>query len=176
MIGRGHPRLVWGGHPAPFHLLLGNVNLGGVPTLGQVSDPPATYTYDQLADAIEQVLGVRPAASTLRAAQAETRSAVRTRRRSLTAGMPAPLPSTGGAALFDAATVDRWLADHPRRALQRATEEAADALRAGTSEAEVVAYARENGLSWRQITEMLNTVGPRRRSIAAVHRRYQHSG
>lgn len=157
-------------------LLLGNVNLGVVPTLGQVSDLPATYTYEQLAAAIEQALGVRPALSTLRAAQAEARTAVGTRRRSLTAGMPAPLPSTGGPALFDAATVDRWLADHPRRALQKATEQATDALRAGTSEAQVVARARENGLSWRQITAVLNTVGPRRRSVAAVHRRYQHTG
>ncbi len=66
---------------------------GPVPTLAGVSTEPI-YTYLQLADRMEQVLGARPSLSSLRAAASEARRTQSVRRRPrLTLGMPAPQPS-----------------------------------------------------------------------------------
>ncbi|WP_043650846.1 hypothetical protein [Cellulosimicrobium cellulans] len=134
----------------------------------------ATYGYAEVAERIEQELGVRPALSTLRAATAKAEESTKSSPR-VTAGMPAPLPSSARTvpAQFDRAAIERWLRRHPRKLERRAVEEAAAALSRGDAEADVVAKARADGLSWRAITEILNNHDGRARSTSAVHKRYQ---
>ena len=116
-------------------------------------DASGLLSYRQLADRIEQALGVRPALSTLRAAAADSdRGTPRTR---LTAGLPAPSAraAAGGAALFDADAVQAWLAAHPRR---RISHEQDRLLRAPAAQRpQAVAHARRAGLSWRQVADAL---------------------
>ena len=72
-----------------------------------------TYTYAQVADLIEQVFGVRPSLSMLRAEPAEARRRPGTEiRPRLSAGLPAPMAGPGrpAPASFDAAAIDAWLA------------------------------------------------------------------
>ena len=67
------------------------------------------YTYLQLADRMEQVLGARPSLSSLRAAASEARRTQSVRRRPrLTLGMPAPQPSPSptAPALFSQAEIE----------------------------------------------------------------------
>ena len=141
---------------------------------------PQTYTYAQLAERIEAALGVRPAASTLRAAAAEARRTPANQSRPrLTMGMPSPQPdgAPGMAVEFSAAEVDRWLAEHPWRGWAAARADLVEAAAtASTSEhvAQAVGQARRSGMSWRQITEVLNTHGPVVRTMPAVHRAYRH--
>lgn len=109
-------------------------------------------SYADLANRVEQALGVRPALSTLRAAAAtDARSGVRTR---LTAGMPGPVTSgPAGRALFRASEVQAWLAEHPRRRLRRQQERLRDAPH--QSRPRAVAAARAAGLSWQQVADAL---------------------
>ncbi len=144
------------------------------------SEAPRTYTYAEMAEEIESALGVRPALSTLRAARAEARrTAAGQSRPRLTLGMPSPQAGStpGVAVLFLADEVDEWLSRHPWREwfTARETLEAA-ASSATTAEelAEPVARARKAGMSWRQITDVLNAHGPVVRTMSAVHRAYRH--
>jgi len=113
-----------------------------------VSDRP-TLTYDQLADRIEQELGVRPATSSLRAV-AHSR---RRRRTAVTAGMPAPEPTrdTRRRTVFDADAIDTWLAQHPHVQIRRLQQRITAAPLARRTA--VVAAAREAGLSWQHIAD-----------------------
>ena len=136
---------------------------------------PATYSYDQVAERIEQVLGERPSKSALRAAPLRQRR-TRGRRPGLTAGMPAPLPSPSKTirARFSAAAVEEWLAVHPRLEWARAIREAQMGLAAGQTTETVVTAALTGGLSWRQITAILNTHDGGHRSVSGVHKSYRH--
>lgn len=134
---------------------------------------PATYSYDQVAERIEQVLGERPSKSALRAAPLRQRR-TRGRRPGLTAGMPGPLPSPSKTirARFSAAAVEEWLATHPRLEWARARHEAQTSLAAGKPTETAVSAALAGGLSWRQITAILNEHDGGHRSVSGVHKRY----
>lgn len=147
-----------------------------VPRLGHVTtSTPATYSYDQVAERIEQVLGEQPSKSALRAARLRQRR-TRGRRPGLTAGMPAPLPSPSKTipARFSATAIEEWLAAHPRLEWDRAIREAKVGLAAGQPTEDVVLAALAGGLSWRLITETLNEHDGRHCSVSGVHKRYRH--
>jgi len=135
---------------------------------------PATYSYDQVAERIEQVLGEQPSRSALRAAPLRQRR-TRGRRPGLTAGMPAPLPSPSKTirARFSATAVEEWLAVHPRLEWARAIRDAKESLAAGQPIEDVVSAALSEGLSWRQITAILNEHDGGHRSVSGVHKRYR---
>lgn len=127
-------------------------------------------TYHQLADRVELSLGVRPALSSLRAAAAvDGRGTPRGR---LTAGLPAPVDTTGagGRRLFSAATVDAWLAGHPRRRITDLQHQLAAASPAQRPQA--VAAARCAGLSWAQVAEALAAADGRTYSRQWAQQRY----
>ena len=149
-----------------------------VRTLPSVSTPrPATYSYDELADRIEEVLGERPSNSALRAAPAQSRRTTSTLSKPrLTVGMPAPLPATSrtAPATFSAKDVEAWLAQHPRLAYNEAVLQARSGLNDGSPVEEVLAQALRNGLSWRTITSLLVEHDGQARSTTAVHKRYRH--
>ena len=130
-------------------------------------------TYRQLADRIEQALGVRPALSSLRAAAAvDGRGHARTR---LTAGMPAPAEAAGaaGQTLFRASAVDAWLAEHPRRRIARLQQHLAQVPPADRAGA--VAQARRDGLSWSQIAAALASADGTTYSRQWAQQRYRDS-
>lgn len=137
---------------------------------------PGSYSYTDLADRIEAVLGVRPALSTLRAAAAKDRRThgLRPRHDRLTAGMP-PARETGprGRAGFDADQVEQWLADHPRLLKQHARIAAQTALSRGDQEIDVVREARASGLPWLQIAELLTGHDGKPRTRQGLIKRYQ---
>lgn len=115
---------------------------------------PDSYTYNQVADRIAEVLGVRPSASTLRAGSSATGEGRLTGRVRVTAGMPAPRRGlVDRRAVFDAAAIEGWLANHPHRAQRRAVV----ALeQAPTFDLDIaVAGARAAGLSWAQVAAAL---------------------
>jgi len=134
-----------------------------------------TYGYDELATRIEQVLGERPSRSILRAGPTVADRATRFPGR-LTAGMPHPLPATSrtAPARFDADQVDAWLATHPRVAFQRAVDETGQLMRDPTiTTAAAVARARELGLTWSTITQLLGAERHDTRTRAAIHKAYR---
>lgn len=145
----------------------------GVPT-------PATYSYADIADRLEQTLGVRPAISTLRAAAAAThRTAnLHPRHDRITAAMPAPLtsPAAGEPARFDAGQIEHWIARHPRLLKQRAQQHATQALRRGEAELDVVIEARANGLSWASIATILTSHDHTTRTVPGLSRFYHRRG
>lgn len=130
-------------------------------------------TYRQLADRIEQALGVRPALSSLRAAAAvDGRGHARTR---LTAGLPTPVEAAGaaGQTLFRASAVDAWLAEHPRRRIARLQQHLAQVPAADRAGA--VAQARRDGLSWSQIAVALASADGTTYSRQWAQQRYRDS-
>ncbi len=134
---------------------------------------PATYGYAEVADRLEEELGVRPALSTLRNAAAVAGRGIQSPPR-ITDGMPAPLPAPSRTtpAQFDRAQIERWLRRHPRKVERRVIENALAALDEGQPEARVVKRARAKGLSWRAITALLNEHDGRGRGLSAVHKLY----
>lgn len=140
--------------------------------------PPATYGYAQIADRVDQVLGVRPAISTLRTAKvAQRRTAgLRARHDRITAGMPEPLTTSqpGESARFDAAQIEHWLANHPRVLKQQAEDAAIRALGRGDPELQVVRQARIAGLPWSRISRILTNFDGKTRTaqgLSALYRR-----
>lgn len=135
--------------------------------------PRRYYTYTELAEQIEVVLGVRPSLSTLRAAAAATGRGTNSRVR-ITACMPLPRPglSDDGHAVFAAGAVDRWLAHHPRRRVAREQERLG---RAAVSRRDVaVVRAREAGLSWQQIADAVAAADGRAYSRQWAQQRWGH--
>lgn len=151
------------------------------PTGGSVHSTPVssqqrTYGYAEIAERIAAALGERPSLSTLRAASAQTRrtSTPKARPR-LTLGMPQPLPHARTApAQFDAAEVDRWLANHPLRGWLAAVEQLRQDLQTTGETEGTIARALQAGLSWRQITRILVEVDHKSRTTGGVHKKYRH--
>lgn len=145
----------------------------------------ATYSYAQVSDRITAVLGETPSRSALRAAPAESVRSVHTNSRvRLTAGMPAPLPSTSrtSPARFDAEAVEQWLKGHPRLQRQQAYRELAAAA-AGAAEAQeplrlepAVRAARSHSMSWRSIAVAIAEGSGRPHSHQGVFKAYRHLG
>jgi len=136
-----------------------------------MATPGLQLTYRELADRIEQQLGVRPALSTLRAAAAVSgRGTMRTR---ITAGLPAPAraPDSAGRTVFSAAKVDRWLATHPRNRLRR--EQARLTAAAAERRPQAVAKARQAGLSWQQVADALAAADGVTRTRQWAQQRYR---
>lgn len=112
-----------------------------------MTDPP--FSYPELADRIQQVLGIRPSPATLRAAAAtSTRPG---RGTAITTGMPTPTRDRAGRAQFDAAAINTWLQRHPQLEIRRHQQTLATAPRAERPTA--VATARSVGLSWQEIAD-----------------------
>lgn len=129
-------------------------------TLTFVARETPTYSYPDLADRIAEVLGTRPALSTLRSASAREQRPLDYPPR-LTAGMPRPIPSTPPApARFRIREVEQWLATHPW-VRQRAALDDVTAAAAGTEEQlqAAVAQARAAGASWTALTAALQAGG-----------------
>ena len=115
-----------------------------------------TYTYAQIAERINEVLGETPSLASLRAAAAEaTRTASTNSRVRLTADMPAPLTPRSSPALFDRLEIERWLTHHPRLKERQAYAELVRSLATETARRSAVRQARTRGLSWRRITDAL---------------------
>lgn len=138
----------------------------------------ATYSYREVADRVEEVLGERPSLSSLRAEAAVARRTPTTQGvPRLTAGLPAPMParSQTAPAAFSQRKVEAWLRRHPRRVRAAAL----DALVASASNprarlAVAVRKAREAGLSWRAIAEGITEGSGVTHSLAGVHKAYRH--
>lgn len=138
---------------------------------------PGTYGYQDVADRIEAVLGVRPATSTLRGATAQDRrtEGLRPRHDRVTAGMPRPLSevSPERQARFDADQIERWLANHPRLRKQRAEHAALQGLTSGAREVDVVRTARAAGLTWARIASILTDHDGHSRTRQGLMKRYR---
>lgn len=128
-------------------------------------------TYVEVADRMEEALGVRPALSTLRAAAADSRRG--TERTRLTAGMPPPItPATPRAlALFSTPAIDRWLAKHPRRRIRMLQQRIIAATPA--HRARVVSRAKQSGLSWQEIVDAINAADATSHSKQWAQQRYR---
>lgn len=166
----------------------GGVSLSGgrpetAPLLGSYTASVATkrvYTYRQVADRIEQELGVRPSLSSLRAAAAEERRrGFRDGMPRLTLGLPEPEPraSATSAVLFSYTSIETWLRRHPRRTYQAAV----DAVTKNASRSErqleaAVRQARAARVSWRDIAEGISAGSDLPASRAWTHRRFRHLG
>ena len=112
------------------------------------------YTYAELADRIAAELGERPSLSTLRAAGATASHGTNSRVR-ITAGMPPPAAHTvDGRAVFRATAIEQWLRRHPRRAQQAARDRLQTASPARRAAA--VDRARQAGLSWQEVVDVIN--------------------
>lgn len=139
----------------------------------------ATYSYAQVSERIAAVLGKTPSRSALRAAAAESvRSDHTNSRVRLTAGMPAPLPTSSRTtpAQFDAAEVERWLEHHPRTQwLQVYRDLAAAAAVHERSDLELaVRSARAHGMSWRSIAAAITEGSGQPYSYQGVYKAYRH--
>lgn len=139
---------------------------------------PRTYSYEQLADRIEQVLGERPSLSSLRAAAAAaTRTGSPAARPRVTYGMPRPEPPARptAPAVFDAAKIEEWLARHPRCAWAAAEQSFRLALRDPVVDAaDAVGSARRAGLSWAHIRLGLRAERGDTRSRAGIFKAYRY--
>lgn len=134
-----------------------------------------SYTYDQVANRIADELGIRPTASTLRAGSSATGHGRATGRARITVGMPSPRPHlVSRRAVFDAAAIEAWLADHPHRALNRAVAALEQAPAGGLDAA--VASARAAGLSWAQVAAALTTATGMSRTRQWAQWRFGTSG
>jgi hypothetical protein len=130
------------------------------------------YSYAEVADRVEAVLGVRPQLSTLRAAAAAdarvrgTNSRVR-----VTAGMPAPIKQVPGYPTeFDANAIEHWLANHPRAQGTQQMQLLANASPKQRDKA--VARARAAGLSWQQIADAIGQAEGKTYSRQWAQQRY----
>lgn len=136
------------------------------------------YTYPQVADRIEEELGVRPSLSSLRAAAAEgRRSGHRSGIPRLTMGMPDPEPraSATAAVHFSGSAIDAWLRRHPRRRYQAATQTVTAAASGPQRKLETaIRRARAVGVSWTDITKALSAGSATPASRAWTHRRFSH--
>lgn len=140
----------------------------------------ATYSYREVADRVEEVLGERPSLSALRAAAAVARRTPTTQGRPrLTAGMPAPVParSKTSPAAFSQRKVEAWLRRHPRRVRAAAFEALVASASNPRARLEVaVRKARAAGLSWRVVAEGITEGSGVPHSPAGVHKAFRDSG
>ncbi len=136
------------------------------------------YTYPQVADRIEEELGVRPSLSLLRAAAAEQQR--RGRRGGvprLTMDMPAPEPRSSATAAvhFSQTAINTWLRRHPRRRYEAAALAVTVAADGPQRELETaVRRARAAGVSWTDIAAALSAGSKAPASRAWTHRRFSH--
>lgn len=140
------------------------------------SEHPQVYTYRQVADRVEEVLGERPSLSSLRAEAAKGRQTPTTQARPrLTLQLPAPLPHVPGArpVRFSAEEVERWLQNHPRLRWAQAMERARSALEEGQEPAQVVEEVLSAGASWRNVVQLLAGVPDQPQTLTGVHKRYR---
>ncbi|MGB8385149.1 MAG: hypothetical protein WCG47_28565 [Dermatophilaceae bacterium] len=138
---------------------------------------PLTYTYREVADRVEQVLGVRPSLSSLRAAAAEARRTRSVRRRArLTLGMPPaePAPSRTTPAVFSQAKIEHWLANHPRAGHLAAYRALVAAARQSRNLDAAVQQARRDGLTWQHVADALSEGSGVTRSRSWAHLTYHH--
>ena len=118
------------------------------------------YSVSDVVARLEEEFGQRTTPNAVHKAAGRPRRA--NSRASLVAGLPGPIrASEGGALVFDADEVERWLAEHPRRVMQQAVLELERRVRAQPGPADLraaVAAARAGGLSWAQIAEVLSRI------------------
>lgn len=137
--------------------------------------PARWYTADQVADRIGETLGKRPAAAAVRREASRAAQAPRGRGR-LTAGLPGPAAGSG-TRRYPADAVEQWLTHHPRlrtdALLQALHQELAASKRDGRgARLDLVAAAKDDGLSWAQIAAVLGAVDNQPITRQAVAARY----
>lgn len=139
-----------------------------------------TYSYRELAERVEEVLGERPSLSALRAsASASRRSATTQGWPRLTAGMPAPETSKSrtAPAAFSQRQVEGWLRRHPRLAAAKTYDALVTAAGKPRSRLEVaVDKARSAGLSWRLVAEAITEGSGLTHSTAGVYKAFRDTG
>lgn len=138
-------------------------------------DEAGTLTTAEVMDLIEASLGERPSQTTMLKAMPD-RSRTPNARIRLTAGMPQPLRGRTGAAgsrVWDRAEIESWLREHPRLQRARARETLAAAWAQEGSRAPVVRVARDAGMSWAEIAEVVGEVEGRRVSRQAMCERFR---
>lgn len=120
-------------------------------------------TTEELLDRIERSFGKRPTSNAVHLAASRARGGSEgsgaSWRSSLTSGLPVPR-EVDDRLLFDEAQVEEWIRAHPARAGQRLEEE----LRPDETAAEragAVSRAREAGLSWARIADVIARVDGR---------------
>lgn len=95
-----------------------------------------------------------------------------------TAGIPDPIEHAGKELRWERSAVEEWLASHPRLLLEEAKrrlrKDAAKTL-GGERRRIVVLRARDEGLSWAQVAEILSQVEGKRLTRQAVAERYSGS-
>lgn len=128
------------------------------------------YTYEALADRIAEELGERPSLAVLHAGERDPGRPVRGEIR-VTAGMPAPLPGLRPRQ-FDADEVDTWLRRHPRLLARAHVEQLRAGITGTLARGTAVAAARDAGLSWQQIADVIAQVDDREISRQAVAKQY----
>lgn len=128
------------------------------------------YTYDDIADRIAEVFGERPTPAILYGGERDPDRPVRGEIR-VTAGMPTPLPGRPPRQ-FDADEVDAWLRKHPRLVARKRVEQLREAITGTLVRQDAVAAARNAGLSWQQITDVIQEVDEREISRQAVAKQY----
>jgi len=127
-----------------------------VPGLQDCELSQTHYTQEQLCQRMLEVLGRAPSRYQLAKARSAEERPVRSGRPRLTAGMPAPDQRVQQPA-WKVKDVEEWLSNHPVKQIQRAKELLEVQLQTvGATHA--VAAAREQGLSWEQIAEVLRRV------------------
>lgn len=133
-----------------------------------------TYTYAQVAELINEVLGETPSQASLRAAAAEaTRTASTNSRVRLTAGMPAPLTPRSSPALFDRLEIERWLRHHPRIKERQAYAALVGQVATEADRRLAIRRARSQGLSWRRIADALTEATGTRHSHQGVFKAFR---
>lgn len=139
-----------------------------------------TYSYRELAERVEKVLGDRPSLSALRASASATRRSATTQGwPRLTAGMPAPEPakSRTSPAAFSQRKVEAWLRRHPRLAATTAYDALVTAAGNPRSRLEgAVRKARAAGLSWRLVAEAIAEGSGVPHSTAGVYKAFRDPG
>ena len=135
-----------------------------------------TYDYQQVADRIAQTLGVRPATSTLRAADSRpAKTSQYGGRPRITDQMPAPLPARPQVRrAFSAEQIEAWLHDHPWHQYDAALRRGRERLDAGVDEEEVVRDLLLARVSWDDVAGVLSGPLDRRLTKEGVRRRYLH--
>lgn len=117
------------------------------------------YSVSDVVLRLEEEFGQRTTANAVHKAVGRPRRA--NSRASLVAGLPGPVAAESGALLFDAAEVEQWLAEHPRRVMQQALQQLERRVRGPRTSEDLraaVTAARADGLSWAQVAEVLSRV------------------
>lgn len=133
---------------------------------------PKHYDLDTVARRITEELGTEPSRSQLAKAQQAEERPMRMGRMRLTAGMPARDPKHPEKG-WRRKDIEHWLANHPSRQLEQTKAELARAYAQDPDRRAAVKAAKDWGLSWSQIAEVISRVEGRSMTRQAAAARYR---